>query len=410
MNDQKKRIIFVDDETRVLDGLRRMLRPMRQEWDMSFANSAHEALDLMKLQPFDVIVTDIKMPGMDGVRLLNQVMYLHPRTIRFILSGHSDHETIYRTIGPTHQFLSKPCAADTIKERLTRAFALREMLADEKLKTLASKTRALPSLPKLYMRVTRELESHDPSVQKVGRLVEKDIGMSAKVLHLVNSAFFGVPEHIRSANQAVAMLGLQCMKSLVLVENVFSQFSDCTLSSDYMEALRKHSVRVGSITHYLCGEMHLSGHIVDEALLASFLHDAGKLVLATELGGEYARILDSCADRPELLAETEKKLIGATHGEVGAYLLGLWGMSDPVVEAVAFHHNPRNCTFGAISPLVVIHIANALDYQLNTENTDGLLDLDYIRKLGLEDRIPVWLEGITMRIKAQDKNEFADET
>src|ERR1700751_643330 len=104
-----KRVLFVDDEAMVLSGLQRSLRPMRNEWEMAFVNSGAEALQLMEHEPFDIIVTDMRMPVMNGAQLLEEVKRRFPQCFRIILSGQADQETIMRAVDPTHQYLSKPC-------------------------------------------------------------------------------------------------------------------------------------------------------------------------------------------------------------------------------------------------------------------------------------------------------------
>src|ERR1700758_5310713 len=142
-----ERILFVDDEPMVLDGVRRSLHAMRKDWEMSFVNSGHEALEAMAGQTFDIVVTDMRMPGMDGAQLLEEVKKRSPQSLRVILSGQSDRETILRSVNPTHQYLSKPCDGEELRTRLMRAFALKDLLENPELKGLVSKLDSLPSLP-----------------------------------------------------------------------------------------------------------------------------------------------------------------------------------------------------------------------------------------------------------------------
>src|SRR5262245_37814840 len=99
-----KKILFVDDEPNVLQGLERMLRSMRHEWEMQFAMSGPAALERLAEQTFDVIVSDMRMPGMTGAQLLTEVSQRHPHIVRIILSGQADQEDILRSVGPTHQY------------------------------------------------------------------------------------------------------------------------------------------------------------------------------------------------------------------------------------------------------------------------------------------------------------------
>jgi HD-like signal output (HDOD) protein len=391
-----KRILFVDDEPNILDGLGRMLRPMRSEWEMAFALSGPEALEIMRKKSFDVVVSDMRMPQMDGSVFLNKVMELYPETIRFVLSGQADKETIFRSIGPTHQFMSKPCDADVIKSTLNRAFALRDILANPRLKKLISQVSSLPSLPDLYVRIQKELQSEDPSVQRVGKIIEQDVAMSAKVLQLVNSSFFGLRQHVASPSQAVSLLGLDILRSLVLVVHVFSQSKTLEGTTFSIEAIQHHSLAVGRYAQAIAKTEKVETKATDDAFMAGILHDAGKLVLINNLSDRYREALSFAHNNHILLIEAEKEYFGATHAEVGAYLLGLWGFPDPIVEATAFHHVPRCCSAKSFGSLTAIHAANALACELKnkvSEECSAQVDLEYLNELGLADRLHAWRQA-----------------
>jgi YesN/AraC family two-component response regulator len=175
-----KRILFVDDEPMVLQGIQRSLRSMRAEWEIELASGGPEALETMAQAPFDVVITDMRMPGMDGAQLLDLVKARFPRTVRIILSGQSDRETILRSVGPSHQYLSKPCDVDELKQRLIRAFALRDMLDGPQLKEVISRLKTVPSLPALYVAVTEALQSPETSIAKIGNLIAQDMACAPK--------------------------------------------------------------------------------------------------------------------------------------------------------------------------------------------------------------------------------------
>ncbi len=395
MNEKtKKRILFVDDEPKIVDGLRRMLHSMRKEWDMAFASNGREALEMMKKQPFDVVVSDMRMPEMDGTAFLNTVMGLYPQTVRFVLSGHSDKESMLRSIGPTHQFLSKPCDAEVIKNTVARAFALREVLTNAQLQNLISQVKSLPSLPDLYLQIQEELRSKDPSVQKAGKIVEQDVAMSAKVLQLVNSAFFGLRRHVSSASQAVSLIGLDILRSLVLAVHVFSHVKN-EVPGFSIEALQHHSMSVGTYAQAIAKAENGEVKATDDAFMAGILHDMGKLILISSLTDPYRETLNLAHNNQISLIEAERQLLGATHAEVGAYLLGLWGFPDAIVEATAFHHRPRHCSEESFGSLTAVHAANALEHELRSDVSDecsAQIDLEYLNKLGLADRLSAWRE------------------
>jgi len=189
-----KTLLFVDDEPRVLQGLQRQLRPMHHEWDMHFVDDGRKALEFMAAHPVDIVVTDMMMPGMDGSQLLAEVLKRHPQTVRIVLSGHAEREAVLRLVGPAHQYLSKPCDADELRRAIARALSLRDLLGNERLKQLATRVKNLPTLPALQNQLADELRKESPSMERVAEIVSRDIGMTAKMLQLVNSAFFGLAQ------------------------------------------------------------------------------------------------------------------------------------------------------------------------------------------------------------------------
>lgn len=389
----KRRVLFVDDEPRVLDGLRRMLYPMRHEWEMAFATSGREALEILAQEPFDVIVTDMRMPGMGGVDLLQEVMRRHPNVVRIVLSGQAEREAIARAVGPAHQFLSKPCDAETLRSTLARACALGDLLADKRLKQLVSRMETLPSLPSLYCEIMRELESPKASAKTIGQIVEQDIGMSAKVLQLVNSAFFGLPQRVSSPAQAVVLLGLDTIRMLVLSVGIFAQFDQSRLRALSLTTLWDHSLTVAAFAKRIAENASTDRRIIDHAFTAGLLHDVGKLVLAASLPQEYAASLALAEKEGTGLSKAEQTVIGASHADVGAYLLGLWGLPEPIVVATAFHDIPPKYLDKDFSPLTAVYVANLLAHERFPQHVAGrqvIPEPEYLDRLGLAARLPLW--------------------
>ncbi len=388
----KQRILFVDDEPNVLQGLQRMLRSMRNEWDMDFANSGEEALQKMEETSFDVIISDMRMPGMNGAQLLKEVARRHPNVVRIVLSGQSDREYILQLVTTTHQYLAKPCDAETIKDTVNRACALRDLLASKELSAVVSRIKSLPSLPSLYTRIIEILQSEDPSLQKIGEIVSEDIAMSAKVLQLVNSSFFGIARRISNPVQAVMFLGLETVKALVLSVQIFAKWESSKVKGFDIERLWHHSMTVGAMAKRLAETEQLSTREADEAFTAGLLHDVGKLILAASLPDTYQKVLATSKAQHIPLWQAEEQAFGTSHAEVGAYLLGLWGLPTSIVEAVAWHHRPAECPARAFCPLTTVHVANALWHQnaLDQEDSAPMLDTALIESIGLAERLPVW--------------------
>ena len=403
-----RRILFVDDEPNVLEGLERMLFTMRKEWEMAFASSGQEALGLMEKASFDVIVSDMRMPGMDGAELLTEVMKRHPDTVRFVLSGQSDNETVMRSVGPTHQFLAKPCDAKTLKASVDRAFALRDLLSEEAVKRLVSKVGALPSVAHVYAKLTTELQSPEASVNTVGKIIESDVAMTAKVLQLMNSAFFGIRQHVSSATQAVGLLGLDTIKALVLVVGVFSQASGKRLPSGFsLDSLWHHSMTVGMCAQAISENEGASDDAAHDAYTAGVLHDVGVLLLAANSPETYERVVGAARDHHLERTRVESAGLGSTHAEIGAYLLGIWGLPDSIVEAVAFHHCPGKCLAREFSAVTAVHVANVMAHETHRADDGSAapkLDIEHIKALGLDSRVSSWRETC-ISINAQREEE-----
>lgn len=387
------KVLFVDDEPKILDGLRRMLRPLRTEWDMAFAESGREALALLQESRFDVIVSDMRMPDMSGGELLNRVREISPGTIRIILTGQCSLHGTFTVVRAAHRQLSKPCDPEVLREVVRRSSALRQLLGQSVLATLAVRLDSIPSLPSLYFEVVHELESSEPSLRKIGQIVAKDAGMTAKILQLVHSAFFAPRISISSPEQAVLYLGAETTKMLVLTANIFSKFEQELVQSFPLDGLWAHSQATGKLARLIAEAESADPLVVAHAAMAGLLHDVGKPILAKYLPGLYRDVLTIACKERILLHDAERKVFGATHAELGAYVLGLWGLPEEIVEAVAWHHDPDRCPETSFGPLTAVHVASALLHEGAPETTWGPWAIPcepYLNRLGLAGLLDVW--------------------
>ena len=383
-----KRLLFVDDDSMVLDGLRRTLHGMRQEWEMHFVNSAAAALEALEKEPYDAVVSDMRMPLTDGAQLLEQIKERYPDMVRMILSGQSSREAVYRSISPAHQFLSKPCDPRELVARLSQAFAMRDLLASQSLKTVISRMRSIPSLPTLYEELTAALRREDPSMSQIAKIISKDVGMAAKILQLANSAFVGTSGRVSSLPQALSLIGTETVRTLVLSVHVFSQFESNHEVTASLPALWDHSVAVSSLAQRIASAERCAKVMVEESFTAGLLHDIGKVVLLAEMPREYHQIFEMKPGSKDV----EREQLGCTHAEVGAYLMSIWGLPLSLVHAVAFHHRPSESAETDFSSLTAVHAADAIASATDASplNHDAELDLKYLERLGLTERESVW--------------------
>jgi HD-like signal output (HDOD) protein len=333
--------------------------------------------------PFDVVVSDMRMPDMDGGELLQTVKAEQPHAVRLILSGHSDPVSVMRAVNRTHQYLAKPCDPEVLKATIDRALRLRELLADPVIHRLAGSVGTLPSVPSVYQELVACLQSPQSSVTEVGRIIGRDVAMTAKVLQLVNSAYFGLPRQVSSAERAAALLGLDTLMALVLGHGLFATTRLPAAATLHVAELWEHSLATAGAARRLAQALGFDTTLREQAFLAGMLHDAGVLLLAAGMPEAYTAAVAGGAGHAEESA-LERAAFGASHAEVGAYLLGIWGLPDPVVEAVAWHEVPPQLA-GPSLPLVV-HVADRL---VATGYATDAVDPELLASAGLGDR---WVE------------------
>jgi len=370
-----KRILFVDDEPNVLAGLRNALRPQRRHWDMVFALGPEEALTKIAEGAFDVVVSDMRMPHMDGATLLREIKRQQPKAVRMILTGQTEQESVMKSVFIAHMFLSKPCEPDFLKQVVDRACSLNTLLDSEELRAAAGAVDLLPAAPKTYVELNDALMKPNCSVKDVATIIEHDVGLCAKILQLVNSAFFGLPRKIVSLHEAVTYLGTLTIKNLAMALQAFSAAKDkCDLSAAELTALQDHSLLAGQIGRQV--NTRDKGK-AEEAFLAGVLHEVGWLVKVE--GNEIAD--KDTVDRALL----------------GAYLLGLWGLPYPITEAVAYHREPHlieHSTFETVDSVYIAHHLAA--EQMGRARAE--LDTDYLGRVGVTKNDIERMRGIAARL------------
>lgn len=354
-----KRVLFVDDEPHVLEGLKRMLHPLRREWEMDFACDGRQALERLSQSEYDVLVTDIRMPRMDGIELLNEVIQRYPQLVRIVLSGTADRELTLHSVLLAHQYLTKPCDAKTLRSTVENAFALVNLLNDASLMRLIGRLKSLPSGPDIYLKLLDALQSEQVSATQIGAIIAQDLGMTAKVLQLANSPLFGSMRFIASPEEAVVVLGVDTVRTLAFGESVFSQFGPKNHPGFSPEELREHSLRVALLARDIAKAIPLASPVVADVFLAGFMHDIGKLVLGCNFPVQYREVVRNFHDS-SAVRETEGRLFGTTHAEVGAYLLWLWGLPSSITKLVADHHAADSLSNSKLQAAAVVQLADRL--------------------------------------------------
>jgi HD-like signal output (HDOD) protein/CheY-like chemotaxis protein len=353
----KTSILFVDDEEQLLFGLRRMLREKRQDWDMQFVGSGKEALEVMSKKSFDVVVSDMRMPVMNGAELLSIIRERHPSTIRIILSGYVENEALLQSVGPSHQYLAKPCDSKTLKNTIDRALMVRERIGGANLRDLVSALGRMPTPSATYYKLTEELTSPKATIQSVSNIIERDITLAAQTLKLTNSAYFALPNNVNSIEQAVRLLGFKTLRNLVFVAGFYEAFSGDDWQMQTLEKLNRRSFTMARLAKRICQSEGLSESECEIAFSAALLAHVGTLVLVMNRPDDFERVIEEVEKNNRSIMEAEHAAFGASHASIGAYLLGLWGFSDPVVESVAFHHQPEVVDDSKFTASTAVYIA-----------------------------------------------------
>lgn len=305
-----KRVLFVDDEPQVLEGLRVLLRHQRGRWEMELATGGEQALAVLGARDFDVVVTDLRMPKVDGIALLKHLRDQHARTVRVVLSGEAGRGPALAAVPYAHQFLAKPCRLADLEAVLARAALIGDLVADESVRDLIGSIGNLPPLPRSYARLLGVIDDERCGARELAIVIGSDIGLTTKLLKLANSALFGVGRPIATVNEAIPLLGTETIKTLAIVTELVDDYP--MELRHFAEELHAHSTAVSAVAAELAPEAYRR-----DALAAGMLHDVGRLILASTGSPE---------DGP--------------HAEIGAYLLGLWGLPPVVMQAVATHHEP----------------------------------------------------------------------
>lgn len=387
-----RRVLFVDDEPRFYEGLHRILRSQRHEWEMSYAPSGQAALALMQASTYDVIVSDMRMPGMDGAALLARVREEFPQVVRIVLSAHAELATALKVVPVAHQFLAKPCDVESLRVAIERACHLKALLHDESIRRIVGGLGELPSLPRTYHALTMALADPDVSTQKVAAIVEADIAISAKVLQLVNSAFFGIARSVTNIRDAVAYLGVSTLKSLVLSVEVYRAFApQKPLAGFSLDDLQRHA----RITAYIAARLPVPRHLLDISMVASMLHDVGKLIMAWKLPDRFKKLSEDARQENLPLHRIEEREYGFSHAETGAYLLGLWGLPYAVVETVALHHSPNRLPHRYFDAPAAVYIANLLSHERDNlpswpSENEWEHNQEFLAQLGIHDDLSQW--------------------
>ena len=384
-------VLFVDDEKDILDGYRRMLFSMKNKWNLFYANNAYEALHLLESRKIDVVLCDYKMPHMNGMELLHAIKDKYSFTIRIMLTGMTDNVTLITSLPFIHRIIYKPCDTRYIKGVIENSIELRKLIENNNLISIINDIDSLPIIPDIVLEIENELKSDNVSFIKLTNIIKKDPSLTAEILHTVNSGFFGLVRQINDITEALSYLGINSIKSIILILYSSKQVEHKFAQKSYCKRIAYHSLIVANIVSNICRELRINQEHTEIAFISALLHDIGKLILLKLPDYlENKRFMMTELNISE--TEADMMLAKTTHNIVGAYLLGIWGFSAEVIHTVSNLYNQMNYKQGEISPSLIVKIANEIaKYDFDKfDKSKMVLDWDVIEKYGFTEQIELW--------------------
>ncbi|MBV1959214.1 MAG: HDOD domain-containing protein [Pseudomonadales bacterium] len=390
-----KTILFVDDESNILSGLKRSLRKKGDQWLMLFAEGGALALDIINEQDVDVLVTDMQMPDMSGDQLLEQVIDISPSTARIVLTGHADLSKLAKASELAHRFLSKPCSNEQLIETIEELLFSQQVMKNERVRALMGQIGKLPSLPNVYYAVSSAIDSEDTSADEIASIIQQDGAMSAKVLQLANSPVFFGSRPVASIQQAITRFGMNQLKQLILQCSLFQCFEPTDGAPDFMDTnFWKYSLAVAELSKQISLAEGQRGDRPDQAYIGGLMHDIGYLILVNYAPSVFGEMCDLAEDTSDGSVVAEQRVFDVAHNEAGAYLLSLWNIPARVVEAVYCHHQPRKSEYRGINAVTAVHAAAAIicSYEEAGWPFKTVLDMTYLEEVGVAEKLDSWRE------------------
>ncbi|MDX1548955.1 MAG: HDOD domain-containing protein [Lysobacter spongiicola] len=356
----KLRILVVGEGGSHAAELEQTLSDFDLSWQVRWVQQA-DAVAAAAADGFDVLACELEGGPQPGPLLLSQLRAQHPDAVRILLLEEGQDADALQALDCAHRLLRKPLDAGELIEAVESVIELRELLDNEALNQAIGRIGSLPPPPKLYIDLTQLMRDADTTSGDVAELLGQDPVLAAKVLRLCNSAYFSAGRVVTDIRAAVTRLGLQNIQRLVLATEAFA--ADTEVEGVDREAMQERALKTSRLAAQLLG-----GPSAELAATAGLLAEVGKL-----LPGVRFKLPDGTVQNPD----------GPHYAEAGAYLLGLWGLPMPIVEAVANHHRPGRMRTTGFWVAGAVHVASAL---LSGDDVDE----HYLRAVGQLDKLPKW--------------------
>ena len=390
-------VLFVDDERLMRELYDQLSHELGRDFYVRTVASGDEALTELAARPADIVVSDLSMPSMDGGQFLTAVERLYPEAMRVVISGKADQLAVARCLMYGHRYFLKPLSLKELSVQINRITRLRKVIRSERVKKIVGRSDVLPTPPETYLRLTELLEDSHSSMEDVAEVVESDPALTAKLLQVVNSVAFGIGGGVTTVQQAVQLAGVEVISALLLGLQA-RNFAEARLKNrKLLSEFWQHSLEIATRCRTVARVEGMNTRGQATCFTAGLLHDVGKLVLATHEEKEYSAAVARARRERVPLHKIEAEVYGATHADIGAYLLGLWGLPDEIITAVERHHSVAIDLGKRFSPVLCVHIAQNI---LPAEGRIADLNIDLLKETKLHARLSSWEEAISEEVVA----------
>lgn len=384
----EKTILFVDDEMQILRALKRLF--YKSEYHILLANSGKEALELLDGEQVDMLITDMRMPVMDGHELLQIVRGKYPNIIRIALSGYTDKQVVLSALDKNLAkiYMFKPWDNEEMQNVIKNLFIFEAVLKDVRLLDIINNLKNLPTIPKLYNSISLMVENEEP-ISEIAKCIEGDPAIASRILRIANSAYFG--SKTGDIKQAIMFIGLVNVKNIILTNSVYgNEYSN----QKEIEETFQHSNFTNLILNDLYSKL-LKKNLPNDSKSAGLLHNIGKGIMLMNFKELYTKEQNQIID--------EIKKLGVSHQKIGCYILNWWELPLPIVESAMFHHSPGNKNIFNKELVAAVHIAQHYAWRFLKKEPQDELSIDAVKILGLnKDEIDTYIEDL---FKKENKHE-----
>ena len=383
MNNKKiGSVLFVDDEKKILRSLKRSF--FRESFKTFFASGGNDAIEIIRKNEIDIIVTDVRMPDMTGLELLKIIKNRYPFIHRVILSGFVEEQSVINALnsGLATTYFAKPWDDKVLKEKILHLFKIRKYLKGTNLLKLLGLIDNFPTLPSLYHEFTEALEK-DKNIGYIVKIIQRDVAAASKILKVANSAFYG-GKRVQNLKKAAVKIGLQAVKNIFLTLSVVNSMQWDDYQIKKLEAIFSHSSLVNKFVKHIY-EKKYNKMLPANYSAAGIVHDIGKIIILQYFTDTYRKIekeLNNNTTKSFYDIELELGREGKTHCEIGAYFMNNWNFPQVLVEVSLFHHSPEFASKHNKDLIKLVNLADRLIDTVQRNDIEAEVDYDNFEDFG----------------------------